>query len=330
MDYLSGVGVSVGSCIERARLPAKMLDTPDLYIDESKFWNLAQNLALREDCLDWGYRAGCQLDFAVLGDFGTSLLRQPNLKAALEKFVAAVHGEASQACVELKQQGDCFWLALHQSTPIKPDRRSVIELYNLEMMLKIVRNALGDDWKPRVVHLQCSSLPSGLHAREISSGNIRFSSTMTAIAIPTAGMSKTMSGYHLASDLRVIGNAANTEQFDFATSLRLLLVGYLDEALTMDQCAELVGMSGRTLQRRLAENETTFNELLDQARFDVAKQLLQNDSISVSDVCYEIGYSNPGNFTRAFRRWAGVSPRQHRQLHSTRIAHESSGGVLQV
>jgi AraC-like DNA-binding protein len=37
-------------------------------------------------------------------------------------------------------------------------------------------------------------------------------------------------------------------------------------------------------------------------------------SISLSDIGYELGYANPANFTRAFRRWAGVSPRQHRQL----------------
>lgn len=115
-----------------------------------------------------------------------------------------------------------------------------------------------------------------------------------------------------AADVGIQQN--NLAQTDFATSLRLLLTGYLDEGLTMTDCADLVGMSDRTLQRRLAQHETTFNELLDQARFDSAKQLLQDKSISLSDIGYELGYANPANFTRAFRRWAGVSPRQHRQL----------------
>jgi len=105
-------------------------------------------------------------------------------------------------------------------------------------------------------------------------------------------------------------------QADFATSLRLLLSGYLDEGLTVTDCADLVGMSERTLQRRLADDGTSFNVLLDQVRFDTAKQLLQNHSISVTDISGELGYKDPANFTRAFRRWAGVSPRKHRQLLS--------------
>ena len=103
-------------------------------------------------------------------------------------------------------------------------------------------------------------------------------------------------------------------QVDFTTSLRLLLTGYLDKGLTVGDCADLVGMSGRTLQRRLAEHETSFCELLDQTRFDTAKTLLRDKSISVSNICYELGYENPANFTRAFRRWASVTPLQHRQL----------------
>ena len=108
----------------------------------------------------------------------------------------------------------------------------------------------------------------------------------------------------------------NTAETDFVTSLRLLLAGYLDEGLTITDCADLVGMSERTLQRRLAQHETTYNELHDQTRFDAAKQFLQDESISVSSIGLELGYTDAGNFTRAFRRWAGLSPRQYRQLAS--------------
>jgi AraC-like DNA-binding protein len=50
----------------------------------------------------------------------------------------------------------------------------------------------------------------------------------------------------------------------------LLLTGYIDEGLTIGDCADLVGMSERTLQRLLADHETSFNEILDQTRFDIA------------------------------------------------------------
>jgi AraC-like DNA-binding protein len=137
---------------------------------------------------------------------------------------------------------------------------------------------------------------------------------MTAVAIPKALMAMPMRNYRPFTTGGTGIQHNGRDRVDFTTSLRLLLTGYLDERLTVSDCADLVSMSGRTLQRRLAERETSFGELIDQIRFDTAKKLLRDESTSVSNICYELGYENPANFTRAFRRWAGVTPRQHRKL----------------
>jgi len=312
-DYISGFGVPIGRYIERFRIPKKILDAPELYVDEARFWRLAGDLAEREGYLDWGFRTAQQLDLSVLGEFGTNLLQQPTLKAALETFIRTTAAEALNSHFELMRQGKYFWLVLWGYRGA-PAGRSVIELYDLELMCKLVQSALGNHWRPPAVHLQCASLPEGLAASEISAGGIRYSSTMTAIAIPEAIMAMPMSRYRSVQVTNTGNQWNNKAETDFATLLRLLLAGYLDEGLTTTDCADLVGMSERTLQRRLAQHETTFNELLDQARFDAAKQLLLDESFSVSSIGFELGYSDSGNFTRAFRRWAGLSPRQFRQL----------------
>jgi AraC-like DNA-binding protein len=253
------------------------------------------------------------MDLSVLGEFGATLLRQPSLKVALETFVIAITSETLQTQFCLKQQGEYFWLMM-QGHHGAPEGRSIIELYDLQFFLTLVQCAAGKTWRPPAVQLQCDSLPDGMTRNEICTGDIRFSSTITAIAIPESLMAEPMRNYCCFSTAENKIQQSAPEKSDFATSLRLLLSGYLDERLTIDDCANLLGMSSRTLQRRLSENETSFNELLDQTRFDSAKQLLRDKSISVSDICYELGYANPANFTRAFRRWAGVTPRQHRQL----------------
>jgi AraC-like DNA-binding protein len=314
-DYMSGFGVPVGRYIERFHISKKILDAPELYIDEVRFWRLAGDLAEREGFLDWGFRAAQQLDLSVLGEFGTNLLQQPSLKVALETFVKTACTESLHAHWELMRQGEYFWLILWGYRDA-PAGRSVIELYDLELMSTLVRSALGNQWCPPAVHLRCASLPEGLAASEICTGNIRFSSTMTAIAIPEALVAEPMSHYRPFSVAHTGVQQNTQDQTDFATSLRLLLTGYLDEGMTMTDCADLVGMSERTLQRRLAQHETTFSKLLDQTRFDMAKQRLQDGAASLSEIGYDLGYENPANFTRAFRRWAGVSPRQYRLLAS--------------
>jgi AraC-like DNA-binding protein len=179
-----------------------------------------------------------------------------------------------------------------------------------------VQQAAGSQWRPPFVHLQADSLPEGLDAAEITTGAIRFSSTMMAIAIPEALMAAPMRNYAPSTTETAVIQPGKLAEADFSTSLRLLLAGYLDESLTVRDCADLVGMSNRTLQRRLAAHGVSFNELLDQIRFDTAKQLLEDKVISVTDISGELGYTDPASFTRAFRRWAGVSPRQHRKLLS--------------
>ena len=191
-DYMSGFGVPIGRYIERFRIPKKILDTPELYIDEARFWRLSGDLAAREGYLDWGFHAAQQLDLSVLGDFGTNLLQQPTLKVALETFVRTIAAEALNSHFELMRQGKYFWLVLWGYRDA-PAGRCVIELYDLEWMCKLVQSALGNQWRPPAVHLQCASLPEGLAASEISAGSIRYSSTMTAIAIPEAMMAMPMS-----------------------------------------------------------------------------------------------------------------------------------------
>lgn len=313
--FLRSTGVSVGTYIERFHLPPKMLDAPEIFIDESRFWVLASAVARREGMLDWGFQAGRSIDMASLGDFGRVLMRQPTLKASLDTFIESIRAESLFSDFELMQQNDQFWFVMHQR--FNGEREvssglSIIELYNLQFLLKLVRSAVGKDWLPAAVHLQSGALPADFDPSRISTGTIRFSSTVTGFAIPAKLLSTPMQSTQSNSNT---GQHECGETVDFPTTLKLLLEGYLDESLTIHQCADLVGTSSRTLQRRLAEHSTSFNEVLDQIRFDVAKQLLLDETIPISDVCYEVGYNDPGNFTRAFRRWAGVSPREHRQLH---------------
>ena len=72
-------------------------------------------------------------------------------------------------------------------------------------------------------------------------------------------------------------------------------------------------MSVRTLQRRLSEQGITYSHLLEELRHDTAISLLRDPSLKVSDIGRELGYRDPAIFTRAFRRWTGVTPSEHRE-----------------
>lgn len=77
--------------------------------------------------------------------------------------------------------------------------------------------------------------------------------------------------------------------------------------------AEELGMSVRNLHRHLLRHATTFKELLEDTRRQLAFDYLREAQCSVNEVCYRLGFNEPSSFNRAFRRWTGQSPGQWRQ-----------------
>jgi AraC-like DNA-binding protein len=89
-----------------------------------------------------------------------------------------------------------------------------------------------------------------------------------------------------------------------------------EKDINIEFTAELCDMSKRSLQRKLATEGTRYAEVLNQVRFDAAKQMLQDHDRNLTDISHVLGYSDPTHFSRAFRRIAGVTPRVYRQAYS--------------
>ncbi len=79
---------------------------------------------------------------------------------------------------------------------------------------------------------------------------------------------------------------------------------------SQERIASLLNMSGRTLQRRLTDQAQSFSGLLESIRSELAQQYLSTPGRSISEVAYLLGFSEPGNFGRSFKRWTGMTPAQ--------------------
>ena len=89
-----------------------------------------------------------------------------------------------------------------------------------------------------------------------------------------------------------------------------------EQDVAIGAVAEAMGLSVRTLQRRLREEGLSYQDVLDAVRTQVAKQWLSNKRRNVSELAGRLGYSEPSAFDRAFRRWTGHSPTQWRSVTS--------------
>ena len=81
----------------------------------------------------------------------------------------------------------------------------------------------------------------------------------------------------------------------------------------IEAVAHDLGMSSRTLQRRLSQHGLSYHQVLDRMRREVAEKSISDSSLSIGEVAYLVGYSEPAAFHRAFRRWTGATPQVYRQ-----------------
>ena len=85
---------------------------------------------------------------------------------------------------------------------------------------------------------------------------------------------------------------------------------------SLEKVAQEFNVSSRTLRRRLANGATTFQSITDQVRQDLAVNYLTSTKLSVGEIAFFLGYNDPSNFGRAFKKWLGVSPATYRENHS--------------
>ena len=82
----------------------------------------------------------------------------------------------------------------------------------------------------------------------------------------------------------------------------------------VEQIGQLMGMSRRTLTRRLSENGLTFRDLIKRIQEEVSKDLLKNSSRSIAEIAFETGFSEQSAFSRAFKNWTNQSPAEFRRI----------------
>lgn len=114
---------------------------------------------------------------------------------------------------------------------------------------------------------------------------------------------------HLGLLLGQRGGLEATGAGDLVVQVRRVLHNLLlDGRGTLGQVAELFELHRRTLNRRMREQGLTVKRLIDEVRYEIARQLLSETDLSVMELATVLGYADATAFTRAFRRWSGTGP----------------------
>jgi AraC-like DNA-binding protein len=118
----------------------------------------------------------------------------------------------------------------------------------------------------------------------------------------------------MANEQIVIDYLARFDRSDMSLQVRAKLIEQLPDGIVdQSRIATALNTSLRNLQRQLQREGMSFRQLLDQTRHDLALGYLSDSALMLNEIAYLLGFSEPANFTRAFRRWTGRTPSEHRE-----------------
>ncbi|QQE67509.1 hypothetical protein GFS31_42220 (plasmid) [Leptolyngbya sp. BL0902] len=319
VNFLDHIGSPTERLLEQVSISPMALDRPDGLLTLYQGASLAERAAALEGIETLGFLIGSQTPPPRLGTLG-KLVQNSLTLFDLFITVEQVIGMANSGQrVSLRWDGDWVWWQFNCENP---GRISNLQnhRYDLGLYLSALRQALGPNWRPPELHLKEPRCQAMVDLQDFAGTTIHFLRPYNAIKIPRSALSLP---YNPSAPSNNLGSP-DYERFQqtapdpaFFNSLHQLIqamlpYSYPDIALV----AAASGLSVRTLQRILAEAGLTYSKLVDRVRFNRAIALLQQPEVKLLDIAGELGYTDPANFTRAFKRWAGISPREYRLLHS--------------
>ena len=295
------------------------LDDPNVRVAEAvteTAWRLAATLT-RDDAL--GIHLAESLPRGALDLIEYALRSSPSLENGLDRLARYGRLLSDRVAARTHRKDGSLLFLVHDTatTPLHPARAE----FALAFALKLARDSTGADIRPVRVSFAHPAPDNLVEHRRFFHGPVRVSAGSSSMSLSASDGARPMheADAALAGIIRrrlenALGDRDRSSAGAMSTRVRHLLVEHLGQSvLTLDAVASALGVSRRTLTRRLAEEGASFRQLLDDVRRDFARALLQDPTLSIGDIAFFLQYSEPAAFHRSFRRWTGRTPQAFRE-----------------
>ena len=325
--FLDRIGTPIESALEQMCLPAGLLHAPNCYVPTESLFGFVGKFARKEGIDELGFQVAYATGLGLMGPtLAAKVCDCPTLLQALQVFCRFVNKEASQFWSWIVEDEDEIRVYIHRTFQPGVLGYTQTEWIGVMAVVTTIQLFAGSRAEPSRISLGTRS-PVPSCAKQIL-GNTEFLTRQPSVYIAFPRSMLALPRHQHAGDPRFdppssLSNtyAAPEPEADFAGRLmQCLQPHFVDGYPQIRLAAEIASTSVRTLQRRLAKQGVTYSEVVDRARFDVASRLLTESEAPSIQVAYATAYSDPSHFSRAFRRIAGVSPREYRTLAKLRSA----------
>ena len=308
-------GLDPAAVIREVGCDPALFSNPENTIDFAAIGRLLAHTAAVTGQPYPGLALGRRQGVGVLGVLGEALRFAPDLGTALRALMLHFHLHDRGAVPSLWESNGN---AMFGYTLYCPATTGTVHIYDTAMV--IARNVLselaGKDWKITEVHLFRDPPEQVQPFRRSFRAPLRFGAEHSAIVFPSTDLTRPLPRADAAAYAQAVGELEALEGSSDVNLLksrvrrllhRMLITGSGPAGIDLKQVSALFAAHPRTLNRRLRAEGTTFNMLLADARYEVARQLLRDTRLQVAEIAFVLGYAESASFNHAFRRWSGVT-----------------------
>ena len=315
LDYAERQGLDRSGLLDAAGLRSDPADDPDARIRTAQMVGLWRAVIDALDDPVLGLNAAQSIDVTRLGLVGYAIFHSRTLHSALGRLARFVRILSEAVQFEVAETAD-YAVVTWQAHPALAALRHPEEL-GAALVVTIARQLTGTELQPAKVDLPGGKPDAAMQYRRFFGCPVEFDASVTRVffwrdqvALKTRAADETLVAYLDELAAIKLNPLADKEQ-SVTDAVRRTLWSMLPGGRPdLWRTAEELGISVRTLQRRLGEEGSSFSKVLDELRRELSQELLADRDMSVSEVAFVLGYSEASAFQRAYRRWWGVSPRR--------------------
>ncbi len=312
-ELIRQLGGDVEALMVGAGLEPTALSHPENRVSFTALATLLDRASSSTGCAHIGLLAGRLFHLADMGLVGELVRNSPTVGAALEALTVHQHLNSEGGLAFLLKRGDYVDLGYATYLPPAPGFAHMHDAA-LGTGMNIMLELCGPTWKPYEVFLPHAKPRDVAQHRAFFRVAPRFDAESSVLRFPARDLARAVPNADPQAFRRCEQAARKVGAPEFMQQvyrgLRRLM---LENRHSGDDLAQLLAIHRRTLNRRLKAEGTTFQRVLDQVRFDIARDLLSNSNAHLDDIAATLGYAAVTPFMRTFRRWSGMTPGQWRR-----------------
>lgn len=317
VQVLQRMGVAAERVLEGSGIQAGDLDSPTRLVNHAQELRVLSNALAASADPALGLLLGKRMHVSAYGMLGYTLLASRNLGDALRLAIAhpALLGTYFQ--LDLRPAGDEVRLSAggYRYDP-------ALSRFNTELclasLLTVVQDLLGESVRPRRLLLAHRAPAHAASYGERLGCPVEFDAGCNALCFNPALLERPLPLADPVSHQHGLQQCMQLEaqlhnRHDLRDLIRQQLSGDLIECASLERVATRLHRSERTVRRHLQQLNTSFQHLLDEVRYDKARQLLLNTDLPIYLIAEQLGYSETASFRHAFQRWSGLAPSELRR-----------------